>query len=60
MNRELLLKHNIVSGWDVRHESWQARTQSQTGLQLPWVSLHEKFWLVKGEMTIVSGYSGLS
>lgn len=58
MNRNKLLQHNIVSGWDVRQESWQARTQSQTGLVLPWGSLHEKFWLVKGEMTIVSGYSG--
>lgn len=55
---EQLINHQIVTGGMVASDVWKTRTNNQSGIELPWRSLKELFWLVKGEMTIVSGYSG--
>lgn len=55
---ESLIENKLVTGGMVVSDVWKTRTNNQSGIKLPWTSLSELFWLVKGEMTIVSGYSG--
>lgn len=55
---EQLIDHKIVTGGMVARDVWRTRTNNQSGIELPWRALQDLFWLVQGEMTIVSGYSG--
>lgn len=53
-----LLDANVVSAWDTRIDAWNWFQNKQVGYFLPWGNLRDSFLIAKGEMTIVSGYSG--
>lgn len=54
----LLLNANVVSAWDARQDAWKWFQTKHTGYELPWPKLRNSFLIAKGEMTIVSGYTG--
>ncbi len=58
LNDEQLINLQVVTGGMVACDVWKTRTNNQSGIHLPWNTLQDLFWLVKSEMTIVSGYSG--
>lgn len=39
-------------------DGWQFLTNKQEGYNLPWESLRNDFKIIKGELTLVSGYTG--
>lgn len=55
---ESLLDANVISAWDSRLETWAWFNNKKIGYLLPWKNLQDLFMLVKGEMTIISGYTG--
>lgn len=57
-NHDELLNNKIISAYDVKQDIWKWFTEKSGGYSLPWASWHESFKLTRGEMTIVSGYSG--
>ncbi len=56
--QSLLDEYDITNSYLLKEETFRLFTESRQGLQLPFPSLHDKFWWVKGEMSIISGFTG--
>lgn len=66
-NQELLKKiqqqdlresHSIVSFADLKEKGWEFKQRVHEGYNVPWNMLKDKLMFVKGELTIISGYTG--
>lgn len=42
----------------LRDEGWKFKNKINDGYKLPWRSLQDKMFMVKGELTVLSGYTG--